>query len=397
MNSRHLFSIPNNEASWMAIALAIPTYGIVLIGTGPLLQGVFYLVYLMGLIFIWQRRRSLYFSYALMLTTLVFFAAWIIPNLITHASGRIESEALSLPVLMYHVCVLLIVILWQRSWTLNSTHPRRSLQALAKPLLILITPLVILIIAESLRLTFEFPDQRPPNPFNYRHLVGEVFLMFLIASLAVPSRWIKIAAVIASVIGLHLIENRGGLLSVGVMAALYVIPYLLKRLGRRRLMAACVGLVLFSMVFYEHLYQLIDIFFLIENQQRGLGSGFTDRLPIWIEAWHEIQRVPWTGVGFWVSPFPFHDVNPNTAVHNAFLRVWVENGTFLFGVIMGVLIAAAIQIERKKLDVHRAAFFGILVYYFFLPRHLTLNPLSILLYLMIIQALCLPSKKNNDL
>jgi len=116
-----------------------------------------------------------------------------------------------------------------------------------------------------------------------------------------------------------------------------------------------------------------------------------------METWHEIKRVPWTGVGFWVSPYPYGDhFNPGKAVHNIFLRLWVENGTGLFLVVMVILITTAIQIEVKKLHWHRMAFWSILAYYVFIPRHLTLNPLSIMLYWTIIQALCLPTIKKID-
>lgn len=46
-----LIRIPNNESTWLAIALAVPSYLITLIGTEPLLQGFFYLTYLIGIFF----------------------------------------------------------------------------------------------------------------------------------------------------------------------------------------------------------------------------------------------------------------------------------------------------------------------------------------------------------
>jgi len=47
-----LIRIPNNESTWLAIALAAPSYLITLIGTEPILQGFFYLTYLIGLYFL---------------------------------------------------------------------------------------------------------------------------------------------------------------------------------------------------------------------------------------------------------------------------------------------------------------------------------------------------------
>ena len=390
----HLIQIRNNESSWMALSLAIPTYLIVLIGTSSFLQGVFYLVYLIGLLFIWKNRTRQYISIQFVLTSFVFLIAWIAPNMMTYSSGRLESSMLSLPVLFYHVVVLTIILLWQRSWTLNVNSPKKSIQELSRTLLILVTPLVILIIIESVRLKIIFPMERP-NPFQYRHLNGEVFLMFVLVAMGMSRWWVKWAAIVTAAVGLILIQNRGGLLSLGIIVVLYGLGYVYKRLTICKLLSAFLVLGLATFIFYQQLYRLFDIFFLLDDTSRGLGSGFTGRMPVWIEAWHEIQRVPWTGVGFWVSPFPFYSVSPDTAVHNAFLRIWVENGTVLFLLIIGILTVSAIQIERKKLNWHRLGFYSILVYYFFLPRHLTLNPLSIMLYLIIMQALCLPWKRNK--
>ena len=393
-----LIRIRNTEASWIALILAIPSYLIVLIGTSAVLQGCFYLLYLVGLGFVWQRQQQLHLSPKFVLTTLIFFSAWIIPNLYVVRSGRLESELLSLPVLFYHVTILFLVVLWFRSWTMSTSRPRQLVQDLARPLVILLSPLVVLILIETLRLKLQFPDQRP-DPFNYRHLNGEVILMFVLAAVAMPGRWIKIGAVILAVGCLTLIENRGGLLSVAIVVSCLLALSIKRRLTWKYILLAALGIATLLFIFQEPLYEFVDFFFLLEHQSRGLGTGLTYRLPVWVEAWHEIQRVPWTGVGFWVSPFPFipfgEHVNPGRAVHNAFLRLWVENGTVLFAVTLSILLLTAVQIERKALSWQRMVFYSILAYYFFIPRHLTLNPLSMLLYLVILQALCLPMVNNK--
>jgi O-antigen ligase len=254
----------------------------------------------------------------------------------------------------------------------------------------------VLILLESLRLTFEFPDRRP-DPFNYRHLNGEVLLMFCLAGLAMSNKGLKLAVLLATILGLILIENRGGLLSVAIIVGFTFIFNIFNKLNTKQILISLAIALLLSLLFYQQLFKLVDYFFLLEHKSRGLGTGFTQRLPVWIDTWQEIQRVPWTGVGFWVSPYPYGEYgNPGRAVHNIFLRLWVENGTPLFVFIVTLLMVTAIQIERKHLPWQRMAFWSILIYYFFIPRHLTLNPLSILLYWTIIQALCLPTIKKID-
>ena len=394
MKATNLISIPNTEQSWLAMALAIPCYLIVLIGTSPILQGCFYLMYLIGLYFIWSRRQEHQFSTSFILTAIIFLLLWVAPNLVTKTSGRLESDMLSLPILIYHVTILSVILLWTRSWITRQKQPHQTWKACCQTLWLCLAPLVILILIESLRLTFEFPDRRP-DPFSYRHLNGEVVLMFVLAAMALPNRWLKVTSLVISILTLHLIENRGGLLSVGVVIGLLFAVKLLQQLGWKKFLLLTISLIGLAFFFREQLFNLFDYFFLLENRFRGLGTGFTQRLPVWIDTWQEIQRVPWTGVGFWVSPYPYGEYgNPGRAVHNIFLRLWVENGTPLFVFTIALLMVTAIQIERKHLPWQRMAFWSILIYYFFIPRHLTLNPLSILLYWTIIQALCLPGNRK---
>jgi len=393
MPKDNLITIPNNEASWIAISLAIPSYLIVLIGTAPMLQGVFYLIYLIGILFIWQRRQHENYSTIFIVTSLIFLTAWIAPNVVTKLSARPESDMLSLPTLIYHVVVLSVVVWWARSWSISQKNYFKSWQQTCRTLLLLLTPLIVLILVETIRLKSEFPN---PNPFNYRHLIGEILLMFCLAGFAISGRYLKLIVLAATIVTLTLIENRGGLLSVGIIVSLYLLIKTLNTVSIKKIIIGFLVCILLGYLFYDQLYKLIDVYFLLEHKARGMGSGFTQRLPVWVETWQEIQRVPWTGVGFWVSPYPYGDhLNPGKAVHNIFLRLWVENGTGLFLVVMVILITTAIQIEVKKLHWHRMAFWSILTYYVFIPRHLTLNPLSIMLYWTIIQALCLPVIKKN--
>ena len=396
MPKDNLITIPNNEASWIAISLAIPSYLIVLIGTAPILQGVFYLIYLIGIFFIWQRRQHENYSTIFITTSLIFLTAWIAPNVVTKFSGRLESEMLSVPTLIFHVVVLSLVVWWSRSWSISQKNYFNSWQQCGRTLLLLVTPLVVLILVETIRLKLEFPNNRP-DPFNYRHLNGEVWLMFCLAGLAMSSKWLKLAVLLVTILGLSLIENRGGLLSVGIIIGLMLLVKILNKLNAKQILSVMGVTVLLSVLLHEQVYTILDYFFLLEHPSRGLGTGVTTRLPVWMDTWQEIQRVPWTGVGFWVSPYPYGDhLQPGRAVHNIFLRLWVENGTGLLVVVMTILIATAIQIERKKLHWHRMAFWSIIAYYVFIPRHLTLNPLSIMLYWTIIQALCLPVIKKID-
>ena len=396
-----LIRILNDESTWLAIALAAPSYLITLIGTEPILQGFFYLTYLIGLYFLNTNNNLKYFSKNFIIFCLLFFLSWFVPNIITFFSGRIESEFLSLPTLFYHIFIFFILIFWFRSWNLSQNDIIHRQNNFQNTLFVLISPLIILILIEAINLKLKFPNIRP-DPFNYRHLTGEIILIFFLASLRLNSRALKLVAFLISLFILNIIENRSGLLAIFIGSILFFANKFIMKYEIKRFLILLASIILFTVFLYDYFLIILDYFFLIDSKARGLYSGMSQRLPIWIDAWNEFLRVPWTGVGFWVSPFPFVNGNlPEFNVHNSYLRILVENGAVLFIVILFTLIFTAFQIEKKQLLWHRCAFYSILIYYIFIPRHITLNPLSVLLYFVIIQSIFsrinhnIESKKNK--
>jgi O-antigen ligase len=155
-------------------------------------------------------------------------------------------------------------------------------------------------------------------------------------------------------------------------------------------------LIPFLFFLWDYLWAVIDYIFLISNKGRGIDSGLSSRIPIWHVAWNEIANHPWTGIGFFVRPNPWIDPNNvNLHVHNAFLRLWVENGTALFTLVMFVIMGAVYQTYQKRLLWDGAVLLSICFYYFFYPRHLTLNPMSIMLYLVLVRAFVLKTFTNK--
>ena len=141
------------------------------------------------------------------------------------------------------------------------------------------------------------------------------------------------------------------------------------------------------------LYEIADFLFLLSSKSRGFDAGISGRWDEYLRA-IELLREHWLlGVGYDAS-IPYNSRgNENFQIHNFLLRILTENGISLFLFILGLLMVAAIRIERLNLNFERGCFYGLIAVMMFQPRHINLNLMSIFFYIVLIRSLyAQPSK-----
>lgn len=376
--------------SLSALIMAISIYGIAIFGTSDVAQAVVYLVYLFGLGGLCYFKVPLKISMQFSITLLIFLSLWITPTLINYYSGSLESEAIRLPVLAYHSIVLTAVLLWLYLWQKNN-KPYDFLN-FAKYLAKLIIPLLIVgfFIIFLKKYILQPQDIQHKGDlifaFVYRHLDAELFLIGCFFVYFLESRLIKFILYLVFFVALTMMEVRGGMLAfLGFIGIAEILPFFKGRL--KQYWPHLIFFIFVSFFLWDFIYAFIDHIFLLHERYRGLDSGFTGRISQWREAWSEIQTKPLLGYGYYVKLFPFNDpTNPSTHIHNFILRIWYENGGMVILSIIVLLFYTAIKIECNKFQWERGVFWAILFYYFFVPRHIQLNPCSIILYLIIIKS-----------
>lgn len=389
-----------NMQTFNALIIAISIYGIAIFGTSDIAQGVIYLVYLFGLAGLWYFKVPLKISLQFSVTLLIFLSLWITPTLINYYSGSLESEAIRLSVLIYHVIVFTAVLIWLNLWQKNNKP--YDFANFAKHLAKLIIPLLIVGFFIILLKKYVLQPQDIQHKgdvifaFVYRHLDAELFLIGSFFVYFLESRFIKFILYLIFFIALTIMEVRGGMLAfIGFVGIAEILPYFKDHLRQYWLHA--IFIILVSFFLWDYIYTFLDHIFLLHERYRGLDSGFTGRIIQWREAWGEIQTKPLLGYGYFVKLFPFNDpINPSTHIHNFILRIWYENGSMLLLFIILLLIYSALKIECNKLQWEKGVFWAILFYYFFVPRHIQLNPCSIILYLIIIRSCLTKGIKKRE-
>ena len=125
---------------------------------------------------------------------------------------------------------------------------------------------------------------------------------------------------------------------------------------------------------------------------------------LWLLGLESIMARPWTGLGFWVNPmglsipahFPFGGElgHPSLEIHNAFIRIATENGLVLLAMTLALMGFAAHRLHRDKNYPELAALMSVAFFLCFATRHLTLNLMNVLLYMVILKA-TLPSNPKK--
>ena len=389
MNKKSLINIPNTIESLMALILVIPAYMIILLGTDQVTQGAAYALYgLMPVALLLRGHHKMVPTKFLISYWIIFLLAWLLPNIYNISTGSLESYLISIPVLTFHVVVLTLVVISLSAWQ-SKIKPNESHQFF-KTELLLLTPLLMLMSFKILTTWYADPSKRV-LVFGYAHLNAEILLIGLFLTYFCSNRAVKLAVSLVLIACMIVIHTRSGLIA----ALLYVFfvnyhrSWLKFNLKRLVLWGAASS---FIVIAWQPIFAVLDSFlFLTDPGREPIESGFTARISIWQVAWQEILNHPWIGIGFFTRPNPwFRPEHVGLYVHNAFLRLWVENGTVLFVMAVSTLLASGWQMIQKQMRWELAVFTAILFYYFFYPRHLTLNPMSILLYLLVVRAFVSP-------
>ena len=383
--SKHIFlQISSTPESLIALLVTLPAYMLIVLGTDMITQGAAYALYALIPVVLYKNNQPITLSKRFLMVWGIFLSAWLIPNLYLMSTHSLESYLIDKKVLAFHALALSVVVVSFVSW--QKTQNQRARDEFFRTMFLLTAPLIVLMGFKILT-TFVMNPEARVLVFGYAHLNAEILLIGLFLSAFAGSVKFKAVWALFIMTCLIAIQTRSGLIAALIyLGAVYGQRSWFKVTLQKILIATLVAALV--VIFWQQIFIALDAVFYFAHPGRNLESGFTSRTLIWEIALQEIGKNPWTGIGFFVRPDPWWQPdNPNLHVHNAFLRVWVENGTVLFTLMVGIISMAVYRVLAHKLLWEAAVLFSILFYYFFYPRHLTLNPMSILLYLILIRAL----------
>lgn len=370
----------------MALIFALPIYIVGFLGSSAFVQSIAYLPYVLGLVLIYVKNKKITLNKSYITLYFIFLVLWILPNIYNFTMRTLESEFFNPYVMIYHVLMLTIVFLFLSQWSLGLT--KNSWNQFSKYLFTILTPF-ILILSLKIGMDFYTNEKKIPWAFTYRHLDTEFYLIFLFFTFFINSKIFKGLIYFLCLLMITMMSVRAGIICVFIFLIIAHLDALKKMITANKRNIIYFVVLIFMVILFTHdqLYIWLNEIFLFDSKGRGLESGISSRTNIWISAIESIRQYPFSGIGYYVRLNPHFDAwNPNLHIHNFFLRIGVENGIFLMIFILLSLMFVGFKLIKKRLYWELAVFISILFYYFFIPRHIQLNSLSIILYFIVIRS-----------
>ena len=398
------------------LLLVLPVYMLTIFGLDPIIQGLSYLPYFFSFIFFYFLYKNKYYSFNFILFWLLFLGLWILPSIINKYSGRLESDLIQLEVLFVHACYISLIIWSYYIFRINNNY---NFALILNKISIFLIPLILIFSFKILLLEYNFSGYRY-NIFGHStYFIAEIYLIFSFTLFFLKDSLFKLIALLVVIIFLNFLEVRAAIIPLLFFLTtcyfLYINQFIikLKIFNFQKNFKISIFLVIFFHIglFYiysDYFLSFINSFLYLDSPDRGISSGFTERLSVWKDGIESIKSRPFLGIGYWVKIYGYQvahsDVifndenwliynNPNLEIHNAFIRIVAENGIIL-GIFLAILLTLAITslINNKEYNL-LFIMFSILFFLSFSTRHLTLNLLNIILYFLVVEQF-LSNRKN---
>ena len=380
-----------NFTKFVALCLVIPAYMDFFVSKAPLFQFIGYLSYLipLGILFIHQQIDL---SKKFIIYWAIFSILLILPSIINLSSGRLESDLINIKGLfskwIFLSALMIFFDTWLKKYRTNQWHQ------LLYYLFLFMLPMMTIIFFKVFAEVYECPKELlhsrcRPIPFGVGAFVtSELFLLFGLLCLALKNHTLKIILIGLSFIALTLLQSRAALGGLFIACSVYTfLPMLFKYKKRMMIPFILVGLILSFYIFN----------ILIEHTFFGRHfSTFSYRLHIWQLGLETIQAHPWFGIGFDVTPNYYSFISNNAAntIHNMFIRIATENGLPLLLLIVLTLIFSIIRLFQSKDYFGIALLFSVIFFHCFSTRHISINLMNIIFYIIIMKSFYVSRIKN---
>ena len=253
---------------------------------------------------------------------------------LTHFSGM---EYICNTIIFLATLTVLPQIRWKREWT---------------ELLLLIFTVYIVCLALFVNRTYEEKDALIFHNPNTTAFIFVLYQFVLVAYARTLDRVRKILLYLAALITVYIqlqFNGRSSLIGTVLLIVYCMLQWFFDKFSRRRIkwltIALCAGGIIFAYFYVYVLYALMG------NDRFFLGKDlFTGREVIWQDAFAQIRRHWFFGIGNNLYSIPINDDYGPTNLHNQMMGYYVTFGLFaavFYAVLLGVLVARLGNTKRK--------------------------------------------------
>ena len=379
----------------LALCLVIPAYMDFFVSKAPLFQFIGYFSYLipLGILII---NQQIDLSKKFIIYWVIFTILLILPSIINLSSGRLESDLINLKGLFSKWIFLSAILFCINSWL--KKYDQSQWTNLVYFLTLFMLPIIAIVffkvlyqidlcnisISKLLGGTCRVQPFSVASPF----VTSELFLLFILLSLALKANLLKAIFITLSFLTLVFLQTRSAMLAAIISVTIfYGIPILNKFSKTVKLLLISLAIVL---CYYLFIF-LVDFPFF----GRHLAT-MTFRMDMWELGFETIKSSPWVGIGFDVTPnfYSYIYNHQEKTIHNMFIRIATENGLPLLILIIITLIMAIYNSFKRKDLFAIACILAIIVYHSFSTRHISINLANIFLYIILMRSFYVLKIKN---
>ena len=368
----------------LAFCLVIPTYMDFFVSKAPLFQFIGYLSYLIPLLIL-IIHQQIDLSKKFIIYWAIFSILLILPSIINLSSGRLESDLINIKGLFSKWIFLSALMLFFDTWL--KKFKDNQLHQLIYYLFLFFLPMITIIFFKVFAEVYECPKELldvrcRANPYGVgAFITSELFLLFGLLCLPLKSNKLKFILLTLTIIALILLQARTALFATILALAIYtVLPLIYKY---KKIIIIPVALTTLILCFFIFNY-------FVDNTFIGRHiSTFTYRVHMWQLGLETIQASPWFGIGFDVTPnyYSFTFNHHANTIHNMFIRIATENGLPLLIFITTTFIYSLYRVFQAKNFYALAIILSVIIFHSFSTRHISINLLNIVFYLIIMKSL----------
>ena len=368
----------------LALCLVIPAYMDFFVSKEPLFQFIGYLAYLVP-IGILMVNRQIDISSKFIAYWVIFSILLIAPSIINLSSGRLESDLINIKALFSKWIFLSALVFFFDSWF--KKYRDTQWDQLVYLLFLFMLPMISIIFFEVIADTYHCasvvlisPCRAWPFSTN-AFITSELFLLFGLLCLALRSNKLKIILLSLTIIALIFLQSRTALFATIFASATYTALPLMYKYEKKMIIPFALIILILSFCTFNYL---------IDNTFIGREiSTFTYRTHMWQLGLETIQASPWFGIGFDVTPnyYSFTFNHKDNTIHNMFIRIATENGLPLLIFITTTFIYSLYRVFQAKNFYALAIILSVIIFHSFSTRHISINLLNIVFYLIIMKSL----------
>lgn len=174
--------------------------------------------------------------------------------------------------------------------------------------------------------------------------ISIILMSIAISAMAFKAKLVRVCVAALAVYLLYLTGSRTSLVSmvIGVAVFVYYTSLTSTKINKYLFYLIVVIASVSTVIFFDQIWQSVSLVLKIDDAHRGLSTGASGRMGIWLEAWLLFLDNMITGIGYRT-----HEIVLGISAHNGYLATLLEIGLIGFLAIMYIVVRGVLSLRNN--------------------------------------------------